>query len=169
MVFYAATGLFGLYMAYNQEEINEVVEFIKEHPREFREDIVQSKEFEKGFLLFFEQYLKQRVEEKKRILKNIILGYALSDNKKDYELERLNDCLMGMTVPTLRFLVFMKKQILPGVEKEIEKELAQDTYQKSDLSVEWWFNDLLTKKSIWTPIDTWLHDTYSPSTNWVKE
>ena len=169
VVFCAATGLYGVYMAYNQEEINEIVEFIKEHPEKFREEIVQSKEFEKGFLLFFEQYLKQRVEEKKQILKNIILGYALSDNKKDYELERFNDCLIRMTIPTLRFLVFTMKQILPVVEKELERELAQDTYQKSDLSVEWWFNDLLTKKSIWTPIEKWLHDGYSPSTDRVKE
>ena len=109
-VFYSVIGFFGIFMTYNQEELNEITKFIKDHPEEFREEIVQSKEFRKGFLLFTEQYLKQRIEEKKKILKRIILGYTLAGNKTDYELERLNDCLVRMTVPTLKFLIFMKKK-----------------------------------------------------------
>ena len=144
--FYSAIGLYGIYMAYNQEEVNEIIKFIKEHPEEFREEIVQSKEFRKGFLLFTEQYLKQRVDEKKTILKRILLDYAIYDNKTDYELERLNDCLLRITIPTLKNLIFIKKDIIPVLEDEINKELNQKLYQESDLSTEWWFNDLLTKK-----------------------
>lgn len=168
LAFYAATGLYGIYMAYNQEEVNEIIEFIKEHPQEFREEKVKSKEFEKVFLLFFEQYLKQRTEEKKKVLKNILLGYTLTGNKADYELERLNDCLVRVTIPTLKFLVFMKNKIIPVLETEINKELMQDTYQKSDLSVEWWFSDMMIKKSVWEVIDKWLNDNFSPSTDKVK-
>lgn len=168
-IFYSAIGLFGVYMAYNQEEVNEITKFIEEHPQEFREEIVRSKEFKKGFLLFTEQYLKQRIEEKKKILQDIILGYTLVYNKTNYELERLNDCLVRMTVPTLNFLIFMKKSIIPVLENEINKELDQKQYQESDRSIEWWFNDMMVKKSIWEPISKWVHDTYSPSTERVKD
>lgn len=155
-------------MAYNQEEVGEITKLIGEHPDKFREEIVKSKEFEKGFLLFFEQYLKQRAEEKKKILKNILLEYTLTENKTDYELERLNDSLVRVTIPTLKFLIFMRKEIIPVIEAEINRELMQDTYQKSDMSIEWWFNDLMTKKSIWVVIDKWLNDNFSPSTDRVK-
>lgn len=168
-VFYSAIGLFGVYMAYNQEEVKEITGFIEENPEKFPKELVESKEFQKAFLLFIEEYLKQRIEEKKKILKNILLGFAFSENKTDYELERLNDCLVRMTIPTLKFLIFMKKEIIPVLEAKINKELNQSQYQESDLSVEWWFNDMMTKKSVWEPIEKWLHDIYSPSTEKVKD
>src|SRR5579859_556631 len=71
LAFYSSIGLYGIYMILNQEDVNDIVRFINEHPHEFREEMVQSAEFSKGFLLFYEQYLKQRREKKKKVLKNI--------------------------------------------------------------------------------------------------
>lgn len=168
-VFYSAIGLFGIYMAYNQEEVNEITKFIKEHPKEFREEIVQSREFRKGFLLFTEQYLKQRIEEKKKILKRILLGYTLADNKTDYELERFNDCLTRMTVPTLQFVIFLKTTIIPTLKEQYSDDLARQKHPQSDRSDEWWWNDKLIKVSIGSPIQDWLHKDYSPSSQKVKD
>ena len=61
-----------------------------------------------------------------------------------------------------------EKEIIPVLEAKINKGLNQSQYQESDLSVEWWFNDMMTKKSVWEPIEKWLHDIYSPSTEKVK-
>ncbi len=168
-VFYSAIGLFGVYMACNQEELNEITEFIKDHPKEFREEIVQSKEFRKGFLLFTEQYLKQRVEDKKKILKRILLGYTLTDNKIDYEFERLNDCLVRMTVPALQFVIFLKTKIIPTLKEQYRDDLVKQKYLRSDRSNEWWWDDKLIKVSVGSPIQDWLHNDYSPTTQKVKE
>ncbi len=168
-VFYSAIGLYGIYMAYNQEEVNELVEFIKENPDKFNEKIVNSKEFKKAFLQFMEQYLKERLERKKEILKNLILGYCSSSDKTNYDLERLNDCLVRITLPSVDFLIFLEKKIIPLLETSIDKELNQDYHQKSDRSIEWWKMELMTTKSIWENIDKWLNDEYSPNTIKVKQ
>ncbi len=168
-IFYSAIGLYGIYMACNQEEVNEIVEFIKSNPEKFNETIVNSKEFKKAFLLFMEQYMKERLEKKKGILKNIILGYCVIENKNKYDLERLNDSLVRITLPSLDFLLFLKTQIIPQLKSKINKELEQDYYQKSDRSIEWWEMQLMTTKSIWELIDKWLNDEFSPNTIKVKQ
>lgn len=169
LTFYVATGLYGVYMAYNQEEINEIVEFIKDHPHEFREEIVQSKEFEKSFLQYMELYLKERIERKKGILGNILLGYTTSSDKENYDLERLNDALVRMTLPTLTFLLFLKNEIVPSLEEVVEGELRQDRYKKSDRSLEWWKDQMMTQRSVWEIIDRWYNGHFEPSQKIVKE
>lgn len=169
IVFYLAIGLHGIYMACNQEEVNEIIEFIKSNPEKFNEKIVNSKEFKKAFLLFMEQYMKERIEKKKKILKNIILGSCVIEDKNNYDLERLNDCLIRITVPSLDFLVFLKQVFLPQLKSTIAKELDQDYYKKSDRSIEWWEMQLMTTKSIWELIDKWLNNEFSPITIKVKQ
>ncbi|MDD5147346.1 MAG: hypothetical protein PHV63_02250 [Candidatus Daviesbacteria bacterium] len=132
-----------------QEKVNEVSEFIQEHPEEFRKEIIQSKEFQEGFLIFFEEYLKSRTKAKKDILKKILLGFVAAEDKEHYELERLNDCLARITIPSLEFLVFFKKEIQPELEKEIQERLNKDQYKTSDRSKEWWHDQLLIQKSAW--------------------
>lgn len=169
LIFYSAIGLYGVYMAYNQEEVNEIVDFINEHPDEFRKEIVESDEFRKGFLIFTEQYLKQRVENKKKILRKIILGYSISSEKSKYELERLNGVLVRISIESLEFLNFFKLTIFPAINKQIEGELKQDSYQKSDRSLEWWYDSMIKTKPIWEPIDKWIHENFNQNSHKVKK
>lgn len=166
--FYSAIGLFGIYMAYNQEDVNEIVEFIKEHPDEFRSDKVESKEFKKGFLMFTEQYLKQRLEQKKKILKKIFLSFTVHQEKSKFELERLNDIMLRISISALEFLVFIKTTIFPAIENQINIELEQDSYKKSDRSIEWWHDFMIENKSLWEPIAKWINDNYNPNSYQVK-
>lgn len=168
-IFAIIYGFFPALMQLKQERINEVAKFIQEHPEEFRKEIVQSEEFQEGFLVFFEQYLKSRIKIKRDILKKIFLGYTTAEDKEHYELERLNDCLVRITIPSLEFLAFLKKEIIPILEAQIEEELKQETYKKSDRSKEWWHDQLMVQHSIWTLIDKWIHDELSPENQKVKE
>lgn len=168
LTFCYAVGLYGIYMALKQDEVNEVIKFIQDHPEEFRKEIVQSKEFQKGFLVFFEQYLKQRLEQKKKILKKILLGFTITKEKEKYELERLNECLGRISLESLEFLIFIKKDILPKIDNQIQKELKKDHYQKSDRSLEWWFSQMITTKSVWEVIEKLIYENYNPNSEKVK-
>lgn len=168
LVFYCAIGLYGIYMALKQDEVNEVIEFINEHPQEFREEIVQSEEFQKGFLIFFEKYLKQRLGKKKRILKAILLGFSVSLDKDKYELERLNECLERISLNSLEYLIYLKFEVLPKIESDIDKEIIKDQYQRSDRSIEWWSNQLLTSKSIWEVLERMIYEDYNPNSEKVR-
>ncbi len=168
LAFYSAIGLYGVYMAYNQEEVNEIIKFITEHPEEFRKEIVESKEFKKGFLFFTEQYLKQRLEQKKKILKKIFLSFTQSSEKSKFELERLDDTMLHISIESLEFLVFFKTMIYPNIENQINVELKRESYHKSDRSIEWWYDFMMETKPIWEPIDKWIYDNFNQNSHKVK-
>ena len=111
--FFSAIGLFGVYMAYNQEEVNEITQLISEHPKEFRSEIVKSNEFQKGFLIYLENYFKQRIKRKKEIHNKIFLDYAKDKEKEKFELERLNDAAYKVSLEALNCLDFLETEIIP--------------------------------------------------------
>src|SRR3989344_5498034 len=125
LCFYSAIGLYGVYMALNQERVAEVTTFIQGHPHEFRTEIVQSEEFRGGFLIFMDQYLKQRLEKKRKIQRDIFLGFTKYPNKEEFELERLNGALADISLDALELLATIKGEIIPGMEREIELELRK--------------------------------------------
>lgn len=170
LAFTGAASLYAVYMAYNQDDINHLIKFINEHPEEFSKKIIQTKEFEKGFVIFIEKYLKERIETKKEILKKILLGYAHSENKPKYELERLNDSVSRISLPTLEFLEFFLREIMPKINEKVLEEATRMVATHPDRSLEWWVELLITQKTILVDfINKWTHDNYSPSIEKVKK
>lgn len=58
----------------------------------------KNEQFIDGLGLTFEQYLKQRNEEKRKIIQNIFLGYIFSDDKINFELERMYNLLNQLSI-----------------------------------------------------------------------
>ena len=110
LAIHEAIGLFGYYMALKQEEVNSFVQDLMEHPETYRKEIIESKEFRDGFVIIFESYLKARTEEKKQFIKNILLGFAKSNDKKKFELERLQDTILKISSESIEVLLFIKKE-----------------------------------------------------------
>lgn len=170
LAFAGAISLYGIYMAYNQEDINDVVQFINEHPEELSSKIVQTTEFQKGFVTFLERYLRERVKSKKQILKNIFLGYARSEQKEKFELERLDDCVSRISISSLEFLSFFQKEITPRLNEQTIEEVNRSYRKDSDRSMEWWVEQATLQKAVWGEfIDRWLHDNYSTDTEKVRK
>lgn len=88
-----ARGLYGSLFDIKQEEINEFVEYIQNNKTTFVKEVIETKEFRDGFILIFEAYIKQRNEKKRRILQSIFLDFTETQDKKNFELERLFDLL----------------------------------------------------------------------------
>lgn len=168
LCFYSAIGLYGVFMAVNQARVEEVVNFIQKHPHEFRKEIVESEEFKGGFLVFIDQYLKQRLKNKREIQKKIFLGFSVLEDKESFELERLNNVLANISLDSLEVLATIKKEIIPGIEQEIELELSK-VNPNSDRSIDWWRDFHRHNKSVWQPISKWLEENYSPESAKVKE
>lgn len=168
LAFHEAIGLYGYYMALKQEEVNEFIEFIKLHPDKFRKEIVESEEFRNGFVLFFQDYLKIRVKEKRKIAKEIFIGFSQSNDKEEFDLEKLDDALLKISISSLKILIFLKNEILPMKKEIVREELRAKKIDYSQKSEEWWFNIDWERESLSRFIQKWLFDNYSPNAQKVK-
>jgi hypothetical protein len=81
-------ALYGAGLKLRQEKALEWVEMVKSHPGVFTKEILGQKEFQDGFVYSLERYLMERSEKKRKQFCNIFLGYANSDNKMTFQLEK---------------------------------------------------------------------------------
>lgn len=164
MAFHQSIGLYGYYMALKQEDVNEFVEFIRDNPETFRQEIVTSEEFQNGFVQSFKTYLEVRTQEKKKVVQNIFLGFTQSDNKEQFPLERLDSALLQISEHAIHQLVFIQEIILPYKEKTIRDEI--DEVKPTD--PENWFLTTTQREPIWKYISSWIHENYNPNSEKVK-
>ncbi len=169
LAFHEAIGLYGYYMALKQEEVNDYVTFIRDHPESFTGEIVATKTFRDGFVVAFQDYLKLRTQAKKRIATEIFLGFTKSNSKEEFDLERLDDALLRLSPHTLSILQFLEITILPLKEKIIREELKDKNIASSDKSEEWWFNQDWEREPLSRFIQQWLNDNYDPNSEKVKK
>ena len=99
-------GFFGSLFDLQQERVNDFVEYLKNNIDVFTKKVVETKDFQEGFVITFENYLKQRNEIKRKLIQNIFLGFSQSKNKTNFELERMYDLLNKMS--GVDFLVLNK-------------------------------------------------------------
>lgn len=102
----------------------EWVEMVRDNPSFFPEDLWSDEKFQDGFVVALEKYLVERDEEKRRIFRNIFLGFAKADDKEKFPLEKFTHTLsqLGETdIETLRDVKIDEKgldyqnyQIYPG-------------------------------------------------------
>ena len=76
-------------MELRQERVLEFVEMIQKNPSIFIGEILNDKNFQDGFVYSLEKYIRERNKEKRRILRNIFLGFTKSENKNIYPLEKM--------------------------------------------------------------------------------
>lgn len=84
-----AKGLYYANIQLRQNRAIEFVEIIRDNPGIFTKQLLQTEEFQDGFVYTFQKYLSERMEEKRKIIKNIFCGFCIEENKRDFKLERL--------------------------------------------------------------------------------
>jgi len=85
--------MYGAGMQLRIKKVVEWVEMIQDNPNTFTEEILQSEEFQDGFVYALEQYIQERNEEKRRYYRNIFCNFAKAENKKEFEIERFYNTL----------------------------------------------------------------------------
>lgn len=168
LAIHESIGLFGYYMALKQEEVNSFVQELMNHPDIYRKEIVVSKEFRDGFVISFENYLKARSKKKKQLIQSILLGFTSSIDKEKFELERLQDTILRISPEALDLLVFLKKEILPLMRENVEKEMKsyKSTIPEEAerlLDVTW------QRQSVSSVIMKWIYYRYNSNSPSVKK
>ncbi len=163
---YLAKSLVGYAMVRRQEELNQLVEFISDHPEEFRKELMDSREFQDAFVLSLESYIRLRSETKRFLARQILLGLAASPNRQDFPLERLQDTLAKISEPTLHFIAFVESVIPERRRIHIEKQV--DGSNLGDKSREWWIANHDKSRAISKDIELYIHEMYNPNSSKVK-
>jgi hypothetical protein len=63
-----------------------------------------------GLAITFDSFLKQRNKNKREIIKNIFLGFSGSENKEEFEIERMYDIVYRISEKQIRLFIEIKKQ-----------------------------------------------------------
>jgi len=169
LTIYAVIGLYGVYLALRQDELNELLNLINSNPEIFRKEIVESEEFRKGFIQFFDSYVKERLKNKRQILTRVLLGFTTATDKDKFELERLQDSLLRLSPQAIEVLVFINRDVLPIMKKNVNKEM--ESYAKNArpddldrlLDITW------QRQSISKIIMQWIYDRYNSNSPQVKK
>lgn len=99
-----------------KKKIEELLVFVTEHVHEFS-PLLEDEQFVDGLGITFDAYLKQRSEDKRRIMQSIFLGFSLDAERADFELERMFDVLSKLSALHIDLL----KELSTKGEIEIQK------------------------------------------------
>ncbi|MDZ7744605.1 MAG: hypothetical protein U5K77_02480 [Candidatus Saccharibacteria bacterium] len=138
-------ALFGNALQLRQQRALEWVEAISNNPTIFNERLVNSDEFQDGFVVALEDYIKLRDFLKRRVALKAFEEFAACDDKVEFPLERYNDTLRKISPVSLRALAFVKNSVLPEMEIRIKSELEQKNLG-TEQPFEWWYQKELNSK-----------------------
>tara|TARA_B100000378_G_C18017592_1_gene403052 strand:+ start:267 stop:872 length:606 start_codon:yes stop_codon:yes gene_type:complete len=79
---------YGAALKLRQERALEWVEMVRDNPGTFSKEILLDESFQDGFADSLEKFIRQRSAGKREHMKQIFLGFAGSEDKNNFELER---------------------------------------------------------------------------------
>jgi len=97
-------SLYGAGMELRQKRALEWVEMARDNPSVFAEEILRNEQFQDGFVFAFERYIRERSEEKRKIMEKAFLGFAENKDKEKFELEKIYHILSILNVDDLLVL-----------------------------------------------------------------
>ncbi len=101
-------SLYGAAAELRSNRAIEFIQFIQENPGAFVADFVKTSEFQDSFVYTLEKYIRERNNKKRDTIKKIFLGYADSNDKESFELERMINTLSLMSFDGIRLLITLK-------------------------------------------------------------
>lgn len=114
-------GFFGSLFDLQQERINIFIEYIKKNKETFTKEVVENLDFKDGFVITFQEYIKQRNENKRKIMQEIFLGFTKFKNKPNFQLERMYDILNKLSDYHIYLIKRLEKEdtiVIKGAERE---------------------------------------------------
>ncbi len=92
-----AKALFGAGMSLRQGRALNFAEFIHDDSGTFTTEILNTEQFQDAFVFTLENFLRERSEMKREIMKNIFIGFTKVENKKQFPLEKYVHTLSQLT------------------------------------------------------------------------
>lgn len=97
-------ALYGAGLKLRQQRALEWVEMVRDNSGTFTKELLEEEEFQDGFVFALEKYLTERSEEKRQYFRSIFLGYASTNQKSTFQLEKLIHTLSQMSQEDIKVL-----------------------------------------------------------------
>lgn len=97
-------ALFGAGMKLRQKRALEWVEMVRDSPSVITNEVLSDEKFQDGFVYALEKYLIERNEEKRRIFRNIFLGFAKAEDRDGFPLEKFSHTLSQLSEVDIKVL-----------------------------------------------------------------
>lgn len=161
-------ALYGNALELRQQRALEWVEAISGDSSAFSKGLVSSEEFQDGFVVALEDYIKIRSHLKRRVALKMFKEFAATDNKVEFQLERFNDTLLKISTSSIQTLAFIKETVLPIREQGIKEDLASKNLG-TDKPYDWWYKRALKIEPVSKYFDKWIYDRYNPNSESIKK
>lgn len=86
-------ALYGAGLELRKQRALEWVERVRDNPSIFTKEILENEQFQDGFVFILENYIRERSEEKRKVLQSIFFGFTSSKNKETFALEKFTHTL----------------------------------------------------------------------------
>jgi len=124
-------ALYGNALELRQQRALEWVEMIRDNPSVFRKQLLESTDFQDGFTVALEEYLKLRTVLKRGIACRIFIDFAQVEHMEHFQLERFNVTLSQISVESLDFLGYIRNQVEPRQQERVEDTMKTIDFNSS--------------------------------------
>lgn len=93
-----AKALIGNGLAIRSQKALEWVEMINESPSVFTKQLLETSEFQDAFVVSLENYIKERSDKKRSLLRAVFKGYASAKDPEAFPLERFNTITVELSL-----------------------------------------------------------------------
>lgn len=107
----------GTVIKYKQEVLNQFTQFLMDNPDVYTDEVVNSKAFQDGLVVFINSYFKLRSDEKLEYARRVFHDFGKSKEMPIYPLERYDDTLEKISESGIRFLGFVSEKV-PDISAE---------------------------------------------------
>ena len=95
---------FGRSLKLRHKRALEFVEMIRDRPEIFTETLLHSELFQDGFVDSLETYIREKNEEKRRLIKNIFLNFSISGNQENFFLQKYYFTISQLEIDDIKVL-----------------------------------------------------------------
>lgn len=129
-----AKGAYEAGIQLRRDRAIEFIEIIRDNPSIFTRKILETEEFQDGFVYTLQKYLSERTEEKRKIIKSIFLGFTKETDKDKFKLERMLYTVEQLSIEDIEVLKifydgtineWIRKQFPNNSDEETEKHASQ--------------------------------------------
>jgi hypothetical protein len=86
-----AAALFGPAIERRRDRAGQLIQFVKDNINEFSNTVLEDDVFQDGFVFLLEKHIRERNENKRTILQQILLGYCNASDLLEFPLEEMAD------------------------------------------------------------------------------